>query len=1271
MERCERENPSSSFTSFQPTHLVLSNPSEGGHRSHQDGKQNNCSSLLQSKNKGVTGMSQSSSRIMCSSSSTRTFSSMSLRHDSLFTVPCLLIFASLTSLLLLSGVAPASSHSPSSTPPQTVIPSLNQESKKETGIEFHSNPDVSFHSSSKRDEQHSSWYSKNRRKGDEEEDEEEDDYFNEIIAPSILDHSHRNVRGHHDAWYLESGKRDWEAEYEREVALGRIGRLNKRHALHTTPYESETWLNPSMTTATVLSSTSLLESSASIETPSLSSSSVFDSSSPSSSLPESSSTPIISPSSPSLGENGMISTTLLPDSIHRGHHHDDNLHNNHPQQRWRNLYTTPTLELNPPTDSVLLPSFSLPLPTVSPTDDLESSSTTEKNEATPVFVGKTASVPAETESSVHSFSSSGITPSSSIGTPVVPSSASTETSAGTPVTTSPVDPSSSTTEVNEGKDDNDDNNTDEEENVIPENDKSKNKGVTASSLPPGIFSPPNSAPVVKRRIQKLSIDAGTWFKFVIPEDTFWDEEEGSTRNLKLGLYLPEEDSKDTGSREPLSADHWIQFDVENQFLYALPTDKSIGKHKFILLAVDSNGAVAEEVLQINVRQHKGSRRFHHEFFLYEVSWDTVKYPVLIQAAEKLLSRISNQLYGDSSLDAINVLRIEPEEQVRRGREDTYTISYTNESLPAFPCPRDTIDSLYDKLADRDKPVRDTFTTSSFGSSSSYPSRYLNKILLSSEFKVKSVGLSLTASCEEKSTSASTGVSTGPVVRNQLDILRVPVGHVYRYKIPKDMFYSGRGSQSLELDLDLFTIDGKRLPSDGFVHYNVMTQEIYALGLGDPLKDSRLQQQEYMLVAKDMESSQSVTAPFVIEFIPSESRDRNAFEVTMTLTSNTENDAMTIDSKITLMYRIATHALGDADPSSLKILSFKKGKYAPQYHNLHNQMQDDHEEKSTSRRKKRTSVVKREVIPQQENLHLHSHATPQTYASYYEIIWTNRTLFLDALGSCPANLISDNIIRRLFSSRDLDTVARNFGDDYKLLHVSFHPTGDCINQLQNYSLGEEPVAVSFDNGMSETTRRPWVGSNQPTLGPPVISQATPSEDEQERDIYMTTILPAVVIMVGLLMIALMIVCCLVRHKRGQEKARFEVIAGGRSGFIHGDYGHYTERDAFLSKGRTPVIFEQEMTSTGRLTTAGNSTPYGFYSPVIMPPPPAVSGSHTTSNLRQHNSSAPAASQSMSHHYNLSQHQMQSSPHHLPQSSHPLLQHQATPPTPHHAMQVIHL
>lgn len=159
-------------------------------------------------------------------------------------------------------------------------------------------------------------------------------------------------------------------------------------------------------------------------------------------------------------------------------------------------------------------------------------------------------------------------------------------------------------------------------------------GPNNTEAPTGI---PNQKPFVNKRINKLSIIAGKYWQFAIPEDTFMDIEDGNTSNLNLGFFI--------GSKS-LPLDFWIQFDQENKFLYALPTEENIGKYRFDLTALDSQGVSVTEVVEIFVRQSPQSLSYTHKFVLSDVTWSPEHYSERIQAVSTMLQRMATQVYEE-------------------------------------------------------------------------------------------------------------------------------------------------------------------------------------------------------------------------------------------------------------------------------------------------------------------------------------------------------------------------------------------------------------------------------------------------------------------------------------------------------------------------------------------------------------------------------------------------------------------------------------------------
>ncbi len=72
----------------------------------------------------------------------------------------------------------------------------------------------------------------------------------------------------------------------------------------------------------------------------------------------------------------------------------------------------------------------------------------------------------------------------------------------------------------------------------------------------------NSPPTLKRKLQKLPVVVGKSFKRLVPIDTFADEEDGGTRNLRLSLRWP-------NGTVVANRHSWVKFDERTQELRLL------------------------------------------------------------------------------------------------------------------------------------------------------------------------------------------------------------------------------------------------------------------------------------------------------------------------------------------------------------------------------------------------------------------------------------------------------------------------------------------------------------------------------------------------------------------------------------------------------------------------------------------------------------------------------------------------------------------------------
>ncbi len=90
------------------------------------------------------------------------------------------------------------------------------------------------------------------------------------------------------------------------------------------------------------------------------------------------------------------------------------------------------------------------------------------------------------------------------------------------------------------------------------------RGGSSSSQGPAIVTDrlKNSPPMLQRKLQKLPVFVGKSFRSRVPEDTFSDEEDGGTRNLRLSLRW-------SNDSVVVNRHSWVKFDERSQELSLL------------------------------------------------------------------------------------------------------------------------------------------------------------------------------------------------------------------------------------------------------------------------------------------------------------------------------------------------------------------------------------------------------------------------------------------------------------------------------------------------------------------------------------------------------------------------------------------------------------------------------------------------------------------------------------------------------------------------------
>ncbi|XP_070559172.1 LOW QUALITY PROTEIN: dystroglycan 1-like [Ptychodera flava] len=391
------------------------------------------------------------------------------------------------------------------------------------------------------------------------------------------------------------------------------------------------------------------------------------------------------------------------------------------------------------------------------------------------------------------------------------------------------------------------------------------------SPPAGTTPVPNSVPALVNTVDRLVVSDGGVLNFPIPDDTFYDAEDGSTANLMLSLV--------TAAGEAVAMNSWIKFDANAQVLHALPMNGELGVHEYVIVATDSRGGQARDAFEIEVVPM--AHRPNHEFSITLKKMHEVLENDVMKRID-VVNRIA-QVYGDASPDAISVLYF---------KKDPAIVGWTNNSLPYEPCPVVQFGELSKKLTSHSHETE--------------PSRAL-KDAMSPDYHVTKVEREMVGMCAES--------NKKPDLLNHIDRVVAYEGEMLNFRIPEDTFYDEEDGTTRNLMLQFESIEGKPTHMNSWVQFDPDTQTLFGLPMSE-----QAGKHEYIIAAID--SGGMVTRDaFEIEVLPSMHKANHEFSIT--LTNELEEFETDINKKIDLINRIAT-LYGDPDSNAITVLYFKKG-----------------------------------------------------------------------------------------------------------------------------------------------------------------------------------------------------------------------------------------------------------------------------------------------------------------------------------------------------------
>lgn len=195
----------------------------------------------------------------------------------------------------------------------------------------------------------------------------------------------------------------------------------------------------------------------------------------------------------------------------------------------------------------------------------------------------------------------------------------------------------------------------------------------------------NFPPVPRNQVDHVNATVGQLLIFKVPEDTFFDAEDGSSRNMKMSLL--------TIDRIPIPPHEWLQFDSKNQEFYGVPMRTDIGRKEYQLVVTDKDGASSTDGLVVVV--HPAPPMAHTvEFSMtLDIPYDSFAHSALQKRnfIEKL-----RDLYDDKDTSAISLHSIS---------NGSTVITWHNRTLPTSYCAHEEVNRLRSVLVKSDNDRR--------------------------------------------------------------------------------------------------------------------------------------------------------------------------------------------------------------------------------------------------------------------------------------------------------------------------------------------------------------------------------------------------------------------------------------------------------------------------------------------------------------------------------------------------------------------------------------
>ncbi|CAG9564071.1 unnamed protein product [Danaus chrysippus] len=190
-------------------------------------------------------------------------------------------------------------------------------------------------------------------------------------------------------------------------------------------------------------------------------------------------------------------------------------------------------------------------------------------------------------------------------------------------------------------------------------------------VPPSTRPHDTYPPVTRNQVDHLTATVGHLLLYKVPEDTFFDPEDGGTRNLQLSLKFSD--------RSEIPPNHWLQFDARNQEFYGLPGPGDEKIVHYQLIAEDSSKKSAYDSLIVEVAKAPTIRPTVE----FQMTMDPSPLADSATNKRKVVEKLA-ALFGQTDTDNIRIQSI---------TDNPTTIVWYNTSLPMDRCPKREIEEL--------------------------------------------------------------------------------------------------------------------------------------------------------------------------------------------------------------------------------------------------------------------------------------------------------------------------------------------------------------------------------------------------------------------------------------------------------------------------------------------------------------------------------------------------------------------------------------------------